>query len=94
MTLWLWIGFTVLVLFLLALDLGVFNRKAHVVSTGEAFGWTAFWVALALLFNVGIYYIYENHWLGVGLDTGHPLGGRQAALQFFTGYLIEKSHKP
>jgi tellurite resistance protein TerC len=91
MTIWLWIGFTALVLFLLALDLGVFNRTAHVVSTGEAFGWTALWVALALLFNVGIYYIYDQHWLGVGLDIGHPLGGSQAALQFFTGYLIEKS---
>ncbi len=91
MTIWLWVGFVVFVLFLLALDLGVFNRKAHVVSAGEALGWTALWVALALLFNVAIYYLYENHWLGVGLEIGHSLGGRQAALQFFTGYLIEKS---
>ncbi len=91
MIIWLWIGFVAFVLFLLALDLGVFNRKAHVVSAGEALGWTALWVALALLFNVAIYYLYEHHWLGVGLDIGHPLEGRQAALQFFTGYLIEKS---
>ena len=91
MTVWLWIGFVALVLFLLALDLGVFNRKAHVIGAGEALGWTALWVAVALLFNVAVFYIYEHHWLGVGLETGHAMGGKQAALQFFTGYLIEKS---
>lgn len=91
MSIWLWIGFVALVLFLLALDLGVFNRKAHVVSAGEALGWTALWIALALLFNAAVYYLYEHHLLGVGLEIGHPLDGRQAALQFFTGYLIEKS---
>lgn len=91
MTIFLWIGFITLVLFLLALDLGVFNRKAHVIGAGEALGWTALWVAVALLFNVAVFYIYEHHWLGVGLEIGHALGGKQAALQFFTGYLIEKS---
>ncbi len=60
---------------MLALDLGVFQRKAHAVSVKEAAIWSAVWIALALLFNAGIYL----------------LQGPESALQFFTGYLIEKS---
>ena len=71
----LWIGFTVLVLALLALDLGVFHRKSHVVSVREALGWSVFWIALAFLFNLGVY-----HWCG-----------SRVALEFLTGYLIEKA---
>lgn len=89
--LWLWSGFVLLILFLLALDLGVLNRKAHVIGATEALGWTAFWVALALIFNVGIYYLYDHHLFGSGEKLGHTLSGRDAALQFFTGYLVEKS---
>jgi tellurite resistance protein TerC len=88
---WLWVGFVVFVLAMLALDLGVFNRKAHVFTIREAIAWTSLWVALALGFNVAIYFLYERHWLGVGLSIGHELDGRTAALQFFTGYVIEKS---
>lgn len=73
--LWLWIGFNAFVLVMLALDLGVFHRKAHVVSFKESIAWTAVWIVLALLFNGGIWHFY----------------GSQKALQFFTGYLIEKS---
>ena len=91
MTLWLWIGFVAFVLFMLALDLGVFHRHAHVVTISESLAWTAFWVVLALIFNAAVYFMYQHHWLGIGLEIGHPLGGREAALQFFTGYLIEKS---
>jgi len=76
---------------MLALDLGVFHRHAHVISIREALAWTGLWVALALVFNVAVYFLYERHWLGIGLELGHALTGRQAALQFFTGYLIEKS---
>ena len=72
---WLWIGFNVFVLAMLALDLGVFHRKAHVVSFKESITWTVVWVALALLFNLGVWHYY----------------GSQKALEFFTGYLIEKS---
>jgi tellurite resistance protein TerC len=72
---WLWVGFNVFVLAMLALDLGVFHRKAHVVSFKESITWTVVWVALALLFNGGIWHFY----------------GSQKALEFFTGYLIEKS---
>ena len=70
-----WIGFNVFVLFLLVLDLGVFNRKAHVVSVKEASMWTAVWVSLAAIFCGLLYY-----WKGGG-----------PALSFATGYLIEYS---
>ncbi len=91
MTIWLWLGFLVLVFALLALDLGVFNRKLHVIKAREALGWTAFWISLALVFNGAVYFMYEHHWLGIGSAIGHELTGKQAALQFFTGFIIEKS---
>jgi tellurite resistance protein TerC len=72
---WLWIGFNLFVLTMLALDLGVFHRKAHTVSIKEALLWSAVWIALAMIFNTGIYLF----------------SGIELALQFFTGYLIEKS---
>jgi tellurite resistance protein TerC len=71
----LWIGFNIFVLAMLVLDLGVFHRKAHVVRIKEALLWSAVWIALALMFNLGIYF-----WRG-----------EEAALEFLTGYLIEKS---
>lgn len=71
----LWIGFNVFVLIMLALDLGVFHRKTQQVSVKEALTWTGVWVALALAFNVFIYYRF----------------GDELAVQFLTGYLIEKS---
>ncbi len=74
-TTWFWIGFNVFVLLMLALDLGVFHRKAHVVSFKEAATWTCVWISLALLFNAGLWYYT----------------GPQKALEFFTGYLIEYS---
>ncbi len=86
-----WIGFILFVLALLGLDLGVFNRKAHAIAVKEALAWSAFWISLAMIFNVAIYFMYERHLFGVGLEIGHELSGKQAALQFFTGYVIEKS---
>ena len=91
MTIWLWIGFVGFILIMLALDLGVFNRRARKISIKEAIGWTIFWVALALIFNGLIFYMYKYQWLGIGREIGHVLSGEQAALQFFTGYIIEKS---
>ena len=73
--LWLWIGFNVFVLFMLALDLGVFHRKAHVVTFKESISWTVVWVALAMVFNLGIAHF-------AGPDKG---------MEFLTGYVIEKS---
>lgn len=70
-----WIGFSLLVLAVLALDLGVFHRKAHAVGFKEALRWTGVWVTLAVLFGAGVW-----HW-----------AGPQKGLEFFTGYLIEYS---
>ncbi len=86
-----WSGFVALVLALLALDLGVFNRKVHEPTVAEALGWSAFWIALAMAFNGLVYFLYENNWIGVGLAFPVDIGGRQAALEFFTGYVLEKS---
>ena len=71
----LWVGFNVFVLIMLALDLGVFHRKNHEVSLKEALTWTAVWISLALVFNGFIFYRF----------------GEELAVQFLTGYLIEKS---
>lgn len=87
MSLMLWGGFLTLVFVLLALDLGVFHKTPHAISTREALGWTAVWVAVALLFNVAIYFIYDHGWIVSG---GEALSGRDAAIRFFTAYLIEK----
>ena len=71
----LWAGFVALVLGLLALDLGVFHRKAHAVSLKEAGIWSAVWISLALLFNLLVYFWF----------------GPERALEFTTGYVIEKA---
>lgn len=63
---WLWIGFIAFVLVMLALDLGVFNRKAHEVSAKEAMRWVGVFVSMGLLFAVAVYFIYEHNWLGIG----------------------------
>jgi tellurite resistance protein TerC len=72
---WLWIGFNVFVLLMLALDLGVFHRKAHVVTFRESMAWTVVWVVLAMLFNLGVWHF----------------GGSEKGVEFLTGYVIEKS---
>ena len=61
-----WIGFLAFVLALLALDLGVLHRKAHIVSVKEALLMSALWIALGLAFSVFVYYGYEHHWPGSG----------------------------
>lgn len=89
-TLMVWIGFLLMIAGLVSLDLGVFHRKSRVVTLPEALGWTAVWVSLALVFNAGVYYLYEFNPSGWDMDTSQ-LSGHEAAVQFFTGYLIEKS---
>lgn len=71
----LWVGFNILILMLIAIDLGVLHKKSHVISVREALIWSAGWIFISLTFNVGIYF-----WFGY-----------ESALQFLTGYLIEKS---
>lgn len=85
-----WTGFLLLIGTVVALDLGVFHRKARIISLAEALGWSAVWLSLAILFNVGVYYLYELNPAGWDMDT-EQLSGQQAAIQFFTGYLVEKS---
>ncbi len=85
-----WISFLMLILFVVSLDLGVFHKKAHVVTLPEALGWTAVWVSLALVFNIVVYYLYEFNPAGWDMDT-ERLTGAEAAVQYFTGYVLEKS---
>jgi len=86
-----WLCFIVFILGMVALDLGVLNRDPHAVSMRGSMMWTAFWVALALCFNVLVYFAYEHHWLGLGTNLHHATTGRSAAVEFFTGYVIEES---
>ncbi|APR80638.1 Integral membrane protein TerC [Minicystis rosea] len=72
---WMWIGFLAFVLAMLALDLGVFHRKAEEVTVKHALAWTGVWVALSLVFDAGLYFFF----------------GAERALEFLTGYLVEKS---
>ncbi len=87
----LWTGFLVFVLGCLALDLGVFHRKAHAIAAKEALLWTGVWVAVALAFTGVVYLLYENHVCGIGVCAPADVGGRQAVMEYLSGYLIEKS---
>ncbi|MBL0740708.1 TerC family protein [Chryseolinea lacunae] len=71
----LWGSFSLFVVGMLALDLGVFHRKSHSVSIKEALTWTAVWIALAMLFNLFVYYYFD----------------KEEAIEFFTAYVVEKS---
>lgn len=71
----LWSVFNLFVLGMLALDLGVFHRKSHEVGVREALTWTGVWITLAMAFNIFLYYYFD----------------KETAIEFFTGYLIEKS---
>lgn len=90
---WFYAGFTVFVLGMLALDLGVFHREAHVVSVKEATGWSITWITLALIFGYGLYqYALWKLPLDprlVGLD--HALLARQVGLEYLTGFIVEKA---
>ena len=85
-----WSCLLLFIVAVVALDLGVFHRKPHVVTLPESVGWTCVWVSTALAFNVVIYYLYELNPAGWDMDT-EQLTGAEAALNFFTGYLVEKS---
>jgi tellurite resistance protein TerC len=84
-TIWPWIGFNLFVLMMLALDLGIFHRKSHAVSTKEAALWSVVWIGLAMLFNAGIYFFWDV------IAPQSTYTNSEASLAFFTGYLIEKS---
>lgn len=70
-----WIAFLVFLIIMLALDLGIFNRKAHEVNYKEALVWSGIWISLAILFNIGVF----------------KFAGHERGMEFLTGYLLEKS---
>jgi tellurite resistance protein TerC len=80
-----WVGFNIFVLVMLVLDLGVLNRKAHVIKFREALGWTVLWVSLAGIFAVLVYF-YGHLFVGHATRSNHVL-----TLEFITGYLVEES---
>jgi tellurite resistance protein TerC len=97
---WAYIGFIAIVIVFLALDLGVFHREAHEVSMKESITWSCIWLACGLSFSAFIYYAYNHQWLGLGLETATYAGGAivlgevtgaTAAIQYLTGYIVEKS---
>jgi tellurite resistance protein TerC len=80
---WFYAGFTVMILLMLAVDLGIFHREAHAVTFRESLVWSVIWISLALVFNYGFYlYATSQH----GVEAGGRLG-----LEFLTGYIVEKS---
>jgi len=100
MKMWAYVGFIALVVVFLGLDLGVFHREAHEVSMKESMLWSAIWLACGLSFSGFVYYSYQHHWLGLGWATpAYAAGaivlgevtGAAAAIQYLTGYIVEKS---
>jgi tellurite resistance protein TerC len=100
MKMWAYIGFIALVMVFLALDLGVFHREAHEVTMKESITWSCIWLTCGISFSAFIYYAYQFHWLGLGLETPTYAGGAivlgevtgaTAAIQYLTGYIVEKS---
>jgi tellurite resistance protein TerC len=91
---WFYLGFTALILVLLAVDLGVFHRKSHTISIREAARWSVVWISLALLFNVALYF-YAGYALAndprLTADPAFDPGAaaRRVALEFLAGYVVE-----
>jgi tellurite resistance protein TerC len=86
-----WCVFIVLVLTLLFLDLAVFNRGDIKPSFSKSLKLTTFWVGVALVFNIFIYFAYEYNLMGIQDASEENLNGVQASLRFFTGYILEQS---
>jgi tellurite resistance protein TerC len=82
-----WISFLTAILLFLALDLGVFNKTPHIISTKEASKWTAIWVTLSFLFSGVIYWLYSNNYI----SNPDGLKPAVASMKYITGYLIELS---
>lgn len=85
-----WAIFIIFVLGMLALDLGVFHRKAEVMDTRQALLWSGLCVLLSVLFSGIVYLLFQHHWWGFGMQTGDP-DGLEAAVLYLTGYVIELS---
>lgn len=102
MTGFVWAAFVLLILMILAFDLGVFSRESKILTARTALFRTGAYFTLALLFTVFVYFAYENHWFDLGVlptadpnipfdATGLPDTGWEAAVQFFMGYMLEQS---
>lgn len=83
--LWIWGAFIAFVLAMLALDLGVFHREAHEVNIKEALTWSAIWIAMALVFNVVLFFLWDR------IYPGSDYTPREASLAFLAGYVVEKA---
>jgi tellurite resistance protein TerC len=92
---WAWMIFIGFVFGMLALDLGVFHRKSHIVGFKESLAWSGVWITLGLSFSVLIYFAYELHWfdLGNSVDAVDKVinTGKLAATKYLTAYIVEKS---
>ena len=82
-----WIIFIAAILVFLALDLGIFNKNPHVISSKEAGKWTALWVGLSFAFSGVVYWLYKNNYV----DNPDQLQAEAASMKYITGYLIELS---
>jgi tellurite resistance protein TerC len=88
---WYWLAFVALVFALLAIDLGLLNRRAHRPSVREALGWSALWISLGLLFSGAVYALYEHKLYGAPSGSTIPYSGADAVLTYLTGFVLEKS---
>ena len=92
---WAWVIFIGFVFAMLALDLGVFHRKSHVVGFKESLGWSAVWITLGLSFSVLVYFAYDQLWFNLGnsVDAVDKSlnSGKLAATKYLTAYVVEKS---
>lgn len=92
---WAWIIFIGFVVAMLALDLGVFHRKSHVVGFKESLAWSGVWITMGVSFSILVYFAYDRHWF----DLGHAVDavdkmvntGKLAATKYLTAYVVEKS---
>ena len=87
---WLYSGFIVFILALLALDLGVLHRRDKVDTVKAALGWSALWISIGVAFSGVIYLAYEQHWFGLG-TAGAGQSGGSAMGAYLTGFFVEKS---
>lgn len=86
-----WLIFSVVLVACLAIDLGILNRGTQTLTTQEAVRNSVIWVSIGLLFGIYIYFAYEHHWYGIGLEIGKSKSGLAAFTQYISGYLVELS---
>ena len=82
-----WICFLAMIFLFLALDLGIFNKTPHEISSKEAGKWTAIWITLSFLFSIIVYWLYQNNYI----ENPDQLKPTVASMKYITGYLIELS---